>query len=103
MTQLLSGHGYFQKYLPMGKTNSTLCIYGDDCADDAEHTFFACSRWRTEIYALQQQLDIHKVSPNNLPKILISNFQNWSDIGDYSERIRRQKKMDLEEHHITET
>ena len=98
MTQLLSGHGYFQKYLHrMGKTNSTLCIYGDDCADDAEHTSFECSRWRSERYALQQQLCIDKVSPNNLTNILISNFQSWSYVGDYSERILRQKKIGLDD------
>ena len=55
-----------------------------------------------ERYALQQQLGINKVSPNNLTNILTSNLQNWSYIGDYSERILRQKKIDLDEYHNTE-
>ena len=87
----------------MGKTNIPLCIYGDGCTDDTEHSFFECFKWRSERYALQQQLVIDKVSPNNLTNILTSNLQNWSYIGDNSERILRQKKMDLDEHHNTET
>ena len=84
----------------MGKANSPLCLYGDGCTDDAEHTFFECSKWRSERYALQQQLGIDKVNPNYLTNILISNFQNWRV---YSERMLRQKKMDLDEYHNTET
>ena len=87
----------------MSKFNSPLCIYGDGCTDDAEHTFLECSRWRSERYALQQQINIDKVSPNNLINILTSHLQNWSYIGESSERILRQKKMDLDEYHKTET
>ena len=51
LTQMLSGHGYFQKYLhKMGKTGSPSCIYDDNCLDDAEHTFFECERWRNSLY-----------------------------------------------------
>ena len=53
---------------------SPLCIYGDGCTDDAEHTFLKCSKWRRERYALQQQLGIDKVGPNNLTNILICKF-----------------------------
>ena len=58
---------------------------------------------RSERYALQQQLGMDTVRPNNLTNILTSNLQNWSYIGNYSERILRQKKIDLDEHHNTET
>ena len=44
LTQLLSGHDYFCKYLfKMGKITRPNCIY-----DDAEHFFFHCERWRLE-------------------------------------------------------
>ena len=47
LTQLLSGHGYFKKYLyRMGKTASPYCLYEEgEIIDDAEHTVFECASW----------------------------------------------------------
>ena len=43
LTQLLSGHGYFRKYLfKLGRMTRPNCIYGETSIDDAEHTYFNC-------------------------------------------------------------
>lgn len=45
LTQALSGHGCFRKYLYRFKrANSDLCVYCG-ASDDAEHTIFKCTRW----------------------------------------------------------
>ena len=57
ITQFLSGHGYFQKYLnKMRKTEHPGCIYGDADDDDAEHTFFHCQRWLQERALLETRV-----------------------------------------------
>ena len=49
LTQLLSGRGYFCKYLfKMGKMTPPNYIYRDAFSDDAEHTFFHCERRKLE-------------------------------------------------------
>lgn len=46
LTQALSGHGCFRKYLfQRGKIEAENCIYCK-AVDDAEHTLFACPRWQ---------------------------------------------------------
>ena len=44
VTQMLSHHGYFRKYLhKIGKTDSPYCRYEEGKEiDDAEHTVFRC-------------------------------------------------------------
>lgn len=57
ITQMLSGHGYFRKYLyNMGKTESPACIYGDEPLDDANHTFFKCHRWKEARRTVENKL-----------------------------------------------
>lgn len=41
LSQILSPHGYFRKYLhTVGKVGNPECIYADNDIDEAEHTFF---------------------------------------------------------------
>ena len=56
LTQLLSGHGYFSKYLfKMGKMTRPTCIYDDASIDDAERIIlFHCERWRLEKRNLEE-------------------------------------------------
>lgn len=46
ITQALSGHGTFNKYLfDRGKRESAECNYCHEAEDDVEHTLFECPRW----------------------------------------------------------
>ena len=49
VTQILSGHEYFRKYLHrMGKTAFPYCLYEEGkVIEDAEHTAFKCARWES--------------------------------------------------------
>ena len=54
LTQFLTGHGYFRYYLnKLCKVNTPRCKYCGYEKDDAEHTFFACSRWADERQRLE--------------------------------------------------
>ncbi|KAH8392594.1 hypothetical protein KR215_009167 [Drosophila sulfurigaster] len=96
LTQLLSGHGYFAKYLHQrGLRQQPSCVYGDADIDDAEHTFFSCTQWQTEKELLESQIDgIWR--PQNVAKLLVSNKQNWKIITIHVERILRRKKRRLD-------
>ena len=52
ITQFLTGHGFFLAYFyKIGKVSISACMYCETALDNAEHTFFACSKWpdkRTE-------------------------------------------------------
>ena len=48
-SQMLTGHGCFQKYLyDIKKTESPLCLYCKKDEDTAEHTFMECTHWEKQ-------------------------------------------------------
>lgn len=100
LTQLLSGHGYFQEYLHrMGKTESPRCIYGDGRIDDAQHTFFECPRWREERHVLERDLNVEAVTTENFQGIMMSSASNWTCMATFARRLLLTKKLDL---HLSE-
>lgn len=96
LTQILSGHGYFRKYLhTMGKCNSPFCIYEEsEVIDDAEHTFFYCTRWEEERDNMKRSLG--SVTPENLIEKMISDEKQWKTVAHYCKRILCMKKIDLD-------
>lgn len=95
ITQLLSGHGYFRKYLyNIKKAENKECIYGDAPIDDANHTFFECERWKSDRNVLEARVG-HINADNVAQKMLISE-ENWQLITIFAERILRAKKRDLD-------
>ncbi|XP_035731253.1 uncharacterized protein LOC118445672 [Vespa mandarinia] len=66
LTQFLTGHGLFCSYLAkMRKVANGNCPYGDSINDDDHHTFFICTRWSAERFALEQ--DLGDISPAVFP------------------------------------
>lgn len=95
LTQMLSGHGYFLKYLhKMGKVDTNLCMYGDNCEDNAEHTFFRCDRWRLERQTVEQ--NVGEITPENIAIIIMENESKWTHVVIFIEKVLRQKKRDLD-------
>lgn len=95
LTQLLSGHGYFLKYLyRMGKVDTDICIYGDNCVDDAQHTFFSCERWRIERNIVERE--VGEITPENIINIMLASRRNWDSIAAFVEKVLRSKKRDLD-------
>lgn len=103
LTQMISGHGYFRKYLHrMEKCNTPFCLYETtDVIDDAEHTFFMCSRWTTARQELETK--IGHITTENLIEKMIENEDHWKDVAIYCERILRTKKVDLDAAANTQT
>ena len=58
LTQFLTGHGHFRYYLfKLVNVSTPECKYCGHERDDAEHTFFACSRWAAERQRMLKRLD----------------------------------------------
>lgn len=96
LTQIFTGHGYFRKYLhTIGKCNTPFCIYEDaEKIDDAEHTFFYCTRWATERGEMERKLGY--VTPENLIEKMISDETCWTAVAMYCKQILRMKKADID-------
>lgn len=95
ITQMLSGHGYFYKYLnKIGKAETAECIYGDAPIDDADHTFFKCERWTAERKAIEDRLGPLKA--DNIIQKMVESAESWQLIDTYVERILRAKKFDMD-------
>ena len=91
LTQLLSGHAYFCKYLfKMGKMTRPICIN-----DDAEQTFFHCKRWRLERRNLEPKVGVCTVE--NFCDVILDSLENWNSIASYTKAILKSKKIDLNE------
>ena len=93
LTQLLTGHGYFRGYLyKIGKVASAACLYGDSEEDDANHTFFECSRWTEKRHHLTQT--VGNITPDNIVQIMLVDAIHWDAVSAFTEDILRQKKRE---------
>lgn len=91
LTQFLSGHGYFRKYLfRMGKARNPACQYGDADEDDACHTFFACERWMRDRRMLEEK--VGSINPEGVVATMLINNHNWDLVARYVETVLRKKK-----------
>ncbi|XP_039952125.1 uncharacterized protein LOC120769275 [Bactrocera tryoni] len=94
-TQLLSGHGYFKKYLyRMGKVEEPSCPYNDATEDDAEHTFIECERWQGERTVVEGL--VGPINADNVISVMLESETNWGIIQKYAATVLRIKKRDLD-------
>ena len=96
LTQLLSAHGYFCKYLfKMEQMRRPNCIYNDVSIDDAERIFFHCEIWRLERGNL-----VPIVGPcitENFCNVILSSEENSNRMARYTEALLKSKKFDMDE------
>ena len=91
LTQLLSGHGYFCKYLfKLGKMTQPNCIY-----DDTEHSFSHCKRRRLERINLEVKVGVCTVE--NFCDVILNSEENWNSIASYTEVLLKSKKFNANE------
>ena len=94
LTQLLTGHGYFRAYLyRMKKTNGAECRYCGHDRDDAEHTFFNCTRWDEIRQRLNKDIR-HVITPDNLIEIMLKASEHWDKVAVFVETVLRTKKCE---------
>lgn len=97
VTQLLTGHGYFRKYLfRIGKTDAPSCIYEDADIDDANHTFFHCKKWHLQRAATETITG--ELTAENLMEAMLSTEEKWKAIARLAEAVLKHKKQDLDAH-----
>lgn len=80
LTQFLSGHGCFRKYLHrFGHAESPLCPDCVDCEETPEHVVFACPRFeaaRSEMLAIIGA----DTSPDNVVRRMCSDIAKWNAV-----------------------
>lgn len=96
ITQMLTGHGYFRKYLcDVGKCDTPYCLYEEsETTDTAEHTFFECVRWENNRQELE--MTIGDITKDNLVEKMVQSESKWKAVAKYCERVLRTKKVDLD-------
>jgi len=92
ITQFLTGHGCFAKYLHKYKRRDTpACMYGDGSDDSAEHMLFECSRF--QVLRTNAELQIgQRLNKENIVEIMLRSKNEWNIIGRMmGEMIRRKE------------
>ncbi|XP_046628298.1 uncharacterized protein LOC124309088 [Neodiprion virginianus] len=93
VTQLLTGRGYFRRYLHnLNRVRTSNLTYCGHERDDAEHTFFECNRW-TE---LRQRLEavVEGITPDKIVRVMLHSTERWQLVATYTETILRRKNAD---------
>lgn len=89
MTQILSGHGCFNKYLHQrGRKASEECKYCGGI-DDARHVLYECPRWRDERETCEGHLGA--LDESNMIKTMLESSEKWAVIETYIRTIMRIK------------
>lgn len=98
MTQFLTGHGCFNKYLMrFKKRDDSVCFYCGHLSDDLEHTFFQCDRWWRWRRELEVALDV-SLNPETMMEAMLKSKSKWDVAVKYIEAVLTRKEAD--EHNI---
>ena len=109
LTQMLTGHGCFRKYLHRYKhEDSSECPRCSGIEEDARHVFFTCPRFLRQRQKLESLIDA-VITPTNLVKQMLASETAWKAATDFSrevieelrkeEKKRRDKRDRREERH----
>lgn len=94
VTQFLTGHGYFRRYLHrMNKVRTPDCKYCGHERDDAEHTFFLCDEWTDLRQRLENATRVN-ITPDNIIGVMTQSKKQWRLVSNYIETVLRRKKED---------
>lgn len=92
LTQALSGHGCFNKYLYDFKIkNSPRCDHCQAEVDDTMHTLFQCNAWTTDRENTIRELG-ETITPTNLVKMMLSSKEKWNVVVTMVTNILKKKE-----------
>ena len=77
----------------MEKTNGAECRYCGHDRDDAEHTFFNCTKWDE----IRQRFNMDKryvITPDNIVEIMLKTSEHWEEVAVFVETVLRTKKCE---------
>lgn len=87
LTQFLSGHGCFGKYLSkIQKAENTSCVDCGATMDDPEHAFFMCDRWWQRRRELEVQIN-RDFTPSTAIAVMMESRHNWDAVNRYVDLI----------------
>ena len=95
LTQLLSGHGCFGRYLYLiGKRTNESCVICNAEVDNAQHAFFDCPDFLDRRDRLERDLN-DKFSPDTVVNLLLESKEKWRIITTYVHEVNaaRQKRI----------
>lgn len=100
MTQLLTGHGCFYRFLCMiGKVTTPHCRLCGNMEDNAQHTIEHCSAWDEERRRLKNRLGEDLSISNIICRILEEN-ENWISFQSFAEEIMKKKESKEREEEV---
>lgn len=86
LTQLLTGHGCFNKYLfNLNIKNSAACDFCEADTDDVEHTLFVCRRWD------KYRAGISNFTADTIIEGMILDESIWKKVVSFAEAVLRVK------------
>lgn len=92
MTQVLSGHGCFGKYLHrIGKETTEACHHCEADVDDARHTLLECEAWEED----WNQLAVHLAAGNGMESIVKRAAEDpvcWEALNTFCHNVMRVKE-----------
>lgn len=93
LTQLLSGHGCYRKYLyRFGHDESPYCpaCFGEE--EDAEHVFFKCPRFETERTEAFQAIRIN-IIPENIVVEMMKSESAWDAVSTLAKKVNESLRI----------
>ena len=91
LTQAMTDHGNFNKYLHRFKLrNTSRCDSCDTLEENAKHVLFECENWMEERQTLYDKLG-ETLTPENIVNVMLSHIDAWNLCENYIERILRRK------------
>lgn len=91
LTQVLSDHGWFRKFLHrIRKADSTLCLHCREGIDTSEHTIFACSSWQNERRETFDSIECYTME--DIIKTICIDKDKWKSFNLFVNNIMIQKE-----------
>lgn len=92
LTQALTGHGCFGKYLhKIKKEPTSTCMHCGVAVDDAKHTLFECASWETERNTLQWNVNA-TIDETNMVKLMLGSSEVWDAISQFISDVLSKKE-----------
>ncbi|CAG9560737.1 unnamed protein product [Danaus chrysippus] len=96
LTQVLTGHGYFGKYLcRIGRDQTSQCRHCGDCPNDTSlHTLAECSAWAEQRRDLVAAVGVAgNLSLPTVVQVMVGSESGWCAVATFCEAVMRAKEV----------
>ncbi|KAL6416660.1 hypothetical protein ACFW04_013266 [Cataglyphis niger] len=94
LTQVLTGHGCFSKFLyRIGRRENTMCDLCGEEVDDVLHTLRECPVWDLERIRMRRDLSIERwFALGDILEAILESEEKWSSFAAFVENAMRDKE-----------